>query len=226
MLFLLIVAACAYYFDAVPNKAVIVSREKPIRVPEPEQLRTVQLAKTQRIVYPYSVIRGGVRSREELAASISSDKVVADHFADFQISQAKIIQTEEAKFVHVSYRIRNKVYWTAKSIKLPKGETLITDGQEAARTRCGNMVSATPQEPTSEEEPEIETLDIPQLARVEAPELSDHEITPFQHPDIFYDYQPLYVPSANDIAVPEPGTLGLLATGLAILAAIGFGRQK
>lgn len=137
----------------------------------PELIPNYKPPQNERTVYPYSVISGGVRSREELAAIITSDPVVAKHYAGFAVQRARIVRLEEAQFAHVSYRIRNNVYWTAKTVKISKGETLITDGQNSARTRCGNKVSVLPQEPISPEEPPIETFEIPIIAAAEPPPL-------------------------------------------------------
>lgn len=194
------------------------------------------------MVYPYSVIPGGVRSREELAESVVKDPVVASHFADFGISQARIVSAEETQFVHVSYRMRNKVYWTKKPVKIPKGETLITDGKDSARTRCGNKVSVLPQEPVSEEEPPIETFDIPIVAESAPPALdrmTDSELewrpdtftippTTLREPKILpYYYRPLFVVNpSTPPEVPEPGTLVLFGTGLAGILAFKFARKK
>lgn len=213
------------------------------RAPEwtPEGLG-IQARKYERIVYPYSVIPGGVRSREELAANVSVDRIVAAHFADFSVSQARMINLDVAQNVHVSYRIRDKVFWTAKAVKIPEGETLITDGRNFARSRCGNRISVAPQAPVSEEEPEPESFDIPMLARAEPGEmgilpesgLELREITPIipyypvPPPKILpYYYRPLFVVSPPpDIVVPEPGAWSLLLTGLGVLFVARFFRKK
>jgi hypothetical protein len=145
--------------------------ETQITSDRPELIPNYKPPQNERIVYPYSVISGGVHSREELAVNITSDPVVAKHYAGFAVQRARIVRSEEAQFAHVSYRIRNNVYWTAKTVKIPKGETLITDGQSSARTRCGNKVSVLPQEPISPEEPPIETFEIPIIAAAEPPPL-------------------------------------------------------
>jgi hypothetical protein len=192
----------------------------------------------ERVVYPYSVIPGGVRNRGELAANMSSDRVVAEHFADFSVGQARMVNLEVTRNVYVSYRIRDKVFWTSKTLKIPKGETLITDGRSFARSRCGNRISVEPQAPVSEEEPEPESFDIPVLARAEPGELATlppsglelREVTPVvpyfpvPPPKILpYYYRPLFVVSPPpEILVPEPSGWSLLLTGLILLLALSF----
>jgi hypothetical protein len=246
---LIIFLACAGTFlfaFALANilrRPVVKARLKPVVLNDaPELMPKYQPVEYERFVYPYSVIPGGVRSREELVLKMEEDPVVAAHFSGFGTNRAKIVRSEEAQFVHVSYRIRNKVYWTAKTVKIPRGETLITDGQDSARTRCGNKVSVLPQEPISEVEPPVETFDIPIVASAEAPALDlvklpepDLEWKPdiplippmaVRHPQILpYYYRPLFAVNPTDIAVPEPGTLCLLATGLAATLAFRFARK-
>ncbi len=118
---------------------------------------------TDRRVYPYSVIPGGVRDSAELLQALSRDPVVAGHYADFDAGASHLVRVQDAREVHVSYRIDDKVYWTAKKIVLKRGEALISDGQSQARARCGNRVSVEPQEPTSAEEPPADVFDIPNI---------------------------------------------------------------
>jgi hypothetical protein len=241
------VGACAiafFFAQTIRNSNDVVSFKAPVTAPSTNLIRNPQPVapdKRDKIVYPYSVIPGGVRSRNDLTSSIRDDKVIAAHFADFDISQARIVNVEETKFVHVSYRIRDKVYWTAKAIKLPKGETLITDGRNLARTRCGNRVSFTPQQPVYQQEPALETFDIPQLARLEIPELLNLETglqvqpvprlepyMPVQPPKIVpYYYRPFFgLRRSSNEAVPEPGTLSMLVGGLALAAIVRYRRKK
>src|SRR5262249_51675114 len=116
----------------------------------------------QRPVYRYSVIPGGVDSPEELGQKIQNDKVVADHYRGFAVQRAYMTKTETPQLVHVSYRVQDKVYWTRNKLKLPAGERLIGDGEVFARARCGNQISASPQEPTLVPEPPLEELENPE----------------------------------------------------------------
>jgi hypothetical protein len=224
------------------NPSAILPFSAKVAVNAPKVSPDFKVDHYQRVVYPYSVIPGGVRSREELADKIGSDRIVADHYADFKVGQSWMTKAEKAEFVYVSYRLENKVYWTQKPVKIPKGEMLITDGRDTARARCGNKVAVSPQAPVSEDEPAIETLDIPVIAMLEPPlglnsvpesELEFREIArlepliPAQQSAILpYYYRPLFVVRPQGPEVPEPGTLGLLAAGLAALFATRFARKK
>lgn len=93
--------------------------------------------------YPYSVIPGGAYNRDELRKSIERDKVVRAHYADFDLYSTSTVTLAEDRFQYVSYRINNRVFWTRKKIRIPKGEVLLTDGKHFARTRCGNRLCGT-----------------------------------------------------------------------------------
>jgi hypothetical protein len=118
-----------------------------------------------RVVYPYSVIPGGVKSVEELKNAIAKDPVVSAHYAVFHLSRARIIRLDRERSLHVSYRIGNHIYWTKRKLKLAKGETLITDGVHTARTRCGNLISGTMLPPVFPSEPAVREMDTPQDPR-------------------------------------------------------------
>jgi hypothetical protein len=116
---------------------------------------------TRRVVYPYSVVPGGVHSPQDLREVSEHDRVVARHYAGFDFQKAKVVELDQAKLVYLSYRIGDKVFWTKKKIHLRKGEKLITDGKIAARTRCANRVSEQTQNATSPEEPSAEKFEEP-----------------------------------------------------------------
>jgi len=114
-----------------------------------------------RVVYPYSVVRGGVRSPQDLQDASKHDRVVASHFAGFDYGKARVVELNQAKLAYLSYRIHDRVFWTRKQIRLRKGEKLITDGKITARTRCANRVSVLPQKAVSAEEPLAEKFEQP-----------------------------------------------------------------
>jgi hypothetical protein len=120
--------------------------------------------RNRRLVYPYSVVPGGITSTEELREIASHDSVVAKHYAGFNYRRARIVEIKEPRKVYLSYRLRNKIYWTVQQASLHPGEKLLTDGSVTARARCGNQVSVLPQASTSPEEPTMAELDRPDAA--------------------------------------------------------------
>ena len=109
-----------------------------------------------RAVYPYSVIPGGVESAAELRNSATRAPVVAKHYEDFYIERARVVRLSEDRPLYVSYRLGNNVFWSKKRFMLRKGETVITDGEHMARTRCGNRLAEAPTGPVMAAEPELE----------------------------------------------------------------------
>jgi PEP-CTERM motif len=119
-----------------------------------------------RSVYPYSVIAGGAQSPQELREAVAVDRVVAQHYADFDITKARRVTLDAPKLVYVSYRIGNKVFWTKRKLALRKGEAMLSDGRNMARTRCGNRVSVLPVRPNAPAEPSSSELDGPEFAPI------------------------------------------------------------
>lgn len=65
--------------------------------------------------------------------------------------------------MYVSYRKNDEVYWTKTKHRIPRGEYVVTDGKSFARARCGNRLSALPQEPVMNAgEPGEDRLDKPE----------------------------------------------------------------
>jgi hypothetical protein len=117
---------------------------------------------SQREVYPYSLVPGGVRNAKELRDVFEHDPVLASHYRDFDFRRARVIRLAEDKTVYVSYRIAGKIYWTTRRVALHAGEMLITDGVITVRARCGNQVSISPrQEVSPHQEPNVAVLDRP-----------------------------------------------------------------
>ena len=97
----------------------------------------------------------------ELLTALDRDPVAARHY---QVFHRTLVRTTESPFrvpVYLSYRVGDAVYWTNRPVTLPRGETLITDGTNYARARCGNRISEKPQMPVSSTEPEPPMLDTP-----------------------------------------------------------------
>lgn len=118
---------------AAPDMSPFFLEQRPPRVSESDASR--------RIVYPYSVIPGGVQSAVELTNAVMHDPVVSEHYSDFNMANAKLVRLSRDEMAHLSYRMNNMVYWTQRTYLLHKGELLITDGKNQARTRCGNRVA-------------------------------------------------------------------------------------
>lgn len=119
-----------------------------------------------RRVYPHSIVPGGVSGTVELARVIRVDKVVAAHYAEFQVDKAEEKTVTAPRAVHVSYRKGDKVYWTAKKVMLAEGEVLLSDGTNEMRKRCANRISDTPQLPVEAHGPSEAELDSYTMADV------------------------------------------------------------
>ena len=186
-------------------------------------------------MYPYSVIPGGVRTVEELKSAIAHDPLVRAHYQGFNLAKARVIRLKENREVYVSYRRGSAIFWTSRKLILQKGETLITDGTNLSRTRCGNRTADTPSFPRSHPDPSPEAFDTPLIPPV-FPSPVDLPIvpqppTPVSLPptapggSIFIPpFIPIFpgggsspppeYPGPPPSPVPEPGTLYLLLTTL------------
>jgi hypothetical protein len=121
------------------------------------------LIRSLRPSYPYSVIPGGAYSTAELHYANRTDAVVRAHYATFNMKLAHIVQLTDDRFQYASYRLKDRIYWTRKKLRIRKGEYLLTDGAAFARTRCGNRLSEDPQAPVSAEEPAAALLSMPPI---------------------------------------------------------------
>jgi len=188
---------------------------------------------------PYSVIPGGVRDEQELRSAVDHDPVVALHYASFNLARVRVVHLDRDQAFYVSYRMGDHVYWTHRKLLLHKGETVLTDGQHEARTRCGNRLSAVPEAPTALKEPNrtaLENPTPPELAELTpAPELPFTPTPGLPPPPAETPAGGVFVPPILPIfwgggspgvplipvvppppakGIPEPGSLGLLAMGL------------
>ena len=161
------VAGLAVVGLLVEPEHAIAARGTSVETPAPPKTVPVPVAAepapalvaAPRRVYPFSIIPGGVSGKEELASVIKVDKVVAAHYASFDVDKAFALKVQKPRAVYVSYRKGDQVYWTSKKLMLVKGETLLSDGRHEMRARCANRISDTPQFPVEANEPSAEELD-------------------------------------------------------------------
>jgi hypothetical protein len=128
--------------------------------------------------YPYSVIPGGVYSPAELRAAMQNDPLVREHYADFNLHSAQLVKLTNDQYQYASFRLRNRIFWTYKKLLIPKGEVLITDGTNYARTRCGNRLSDVPKGNTTMLQPADQLLSLPPFSPELLPQLSLAETRP------------------------------------------------
>ncbi|MGH9356193.1 MAG: hypothetical protein ACRD10_08700 [Terriglobia bacterium] len=126
-----------------------------------------QWSKQQFVVYPYSIVAGGIHSQQELRQAIGSDPVAAGQYASFNLAKTRVAALRHDEYAYVSFRVGDDVYWTRGKVKLRKGEMLITDGKNFGRARCGNRLSKTARLPFYRDERLVKTLDAPMKPGVE-----------------------------------------------------------
>ncbi len=111
--------------------------------------------------YPYSVIPGGAYSPAELRYAIAKDPLVGEHYRDFDLKNARLVTLVDDRYQYASFRLHNRVFWTRNKLRIPKGELLLTDGHNYARTRCGNRLSSAPGPATTAQQPSTRMLSLP-----------------------------------------------------------------
>ncbi|MDQ1409357.1 MAG: hypothetical protein QOJ41_1092 [Acidobacteriaceae bacterium] len=166
-----------------------------------------------RTLYPYSVIAGGAESPQELKEAVAVDPVVAQHYLDFDLAKAHRVTLDAPKLVYVSYRIGNKVFWTKHKLALRKGEAMLSDGRNMARTRCGNRISVLPVRPNAPAEPSSSELEGPEFA----PIVASPYLVAFSAPMPAGPMQATGGPVASLVPVapffPLPGGGGIVGSG-------------
>lgn len=164
-----------------------------------------------RLVYPYSVVPGGVHSGDEARQASARDPVVSRHYEGFRFDRAIVVIVPETRLAYVSYRKNDMVYYTRKPVRLHKGERLLSDGKNLLRTRCGNRVEEAPKAPVSELEPPEEVMGAPELPQIA---MAAPEYPAFAAPDVPADPEKLAAPTVipppefTPLGTPEPGPPG------------------
>jgi hypothetical protein len=172
---------------------------------------------------------------------MAKDPVVAAHYAGFQVARTHIVRLDHDRAAYVSYRLGNVVFWTKHRVIIPAGESLLTDGESMARTRCGNRLSVSPEAPVSPEEPSAMLLEALQEDSTLVAYNSPFELPltppPAAQKAVPVEGEPVFIPSSiwfpveaarathplatasrtPPILVPEPDTLLLLLTGFSAL---------
>ena len=105
------------------------------------------------------MIAGGARDARELQRAVEQDPVVADHYRDADMATMRPEILRADRLAYVSYRVGDRVFWTKRKVRIPSGETILTNGQTEIRARCGNCISMEPLLPTSDEEPDAAAFD-------------------------------------------------------------------
>jgi hypothetical protein len=118
-------------------------------------------ARALRPNYPYSVIPGGAYSPAELRFVNGRDSLVREHYSDFNMNDARLVVLTADRYQYASFRLNKHIFWTHHRLLIPKGEVLLTDGQNYARTRCGNRLSNTAKAETTPLQPPDALLSLP-----------------------------------------------------------------
>ena len=209
--FLLLVVACVFILRWVSDKphshtpAWTVAPSQPGFAFSDGASYGIQ-SRNRGLVYPYSVIPGGVRSAAELREIARHDPVVATHYSGFDYDRARVIEVDHSRLVYVSYRKAGKIHWTSKQATLHAGEKLLTDGRMTARTRCGNQVSVLPQADILREEPTMAELERPDAFASGTEQL-------FPHSSVLLQLDPLIPIDPPYAGFPQPGAFVPLPIG-------------
>jgi hypothetical protein len=100
-----------------------------------------------RPVFPFSVVPGGTLAPGEAKSRAAADPIVRQHYAGIQFHKLKPFRLTQPASGYVSYRVGNRIFWTAQRLYLKPGELLLSDGAQWIRGRCGNRISPEPQLP-------------------------------------------------------------------------------
>jgi hypothetical protein len=158
-------------------------------------------------LYSYSVIPGGARTSSELRNAVEHDSTVRAHYTDFVVANTRVTRLQKPQAFYVSYRVGNNIFWTTKTVLLPAGETVLSDGTHLARTRCGNRLALAPAAPISKTEPAPEAMEAANPAVL----LANNE-SPFELPIAPPPMTSIEAPPATPVSSAPP--LGFFFPGV------------
>ncbi len=185
---------------------------KPSRASWPDRsligLRTLGMKRS--IVYPYSVIAGGVETRADVQEAADRDPDVARHYDEVRIAGLEPVSLKSDTMAYVSFRKGGNIYWTSRPVRLAKGERILSDGRHCVRGRCGNRISWEPRTPVLPKE-----FREPDTAQLNTPEVRGQQIDELPIPPVFAT-----VLSAGNIPVSIANLIA--ATGMPLASAPPF----
>jgi hypothetical protein len=133
--------------------------ERPASPPLDKAAPSREPALPARTVFRHSVVPGGVLTADEVERAMVHDGIVAAHYSAINPRELHVETLPEDRAAYMSYRIGDEVFWTKQKVRLPRGETILTDGAHQIRTRCGNCIAFAPMSPTSDDEPDAMEFD-------------------------------------------------------------------
>ena len=164
-----------------------------------------------RRVYPSSVVSGGLTTQTDMKDAVQQDRIVRSHYADLRPTNFRPHVLPNDHQGYVSYRVRDKIFWSRRLMTIKKGETVLTDGKTMLRGRCGNRISPVPMEPTAP--PALEPAEAVLDSSVESRRLES--IPPVPSPSPIDTTLSLVRPSATEPSVsplvappPQPQLAG------------------
>lgn len=150
------------FFFGCPPEQRLHSLWSTMQAASARSLRRAEQNESSHLIYPYSIVAGGVHSPDELREAIETDPVAAAHYAGFKLAKGHVIRLQHDTYAYLSFRVGDNIYWTSHKVSLRKGETLLTDGERYIRTRCGNRLSQEARLPTYRHEPSESVLNTPE----------------------------------------------------------------
>ena len=192
--------------------------------------------------------KNSIQSIEDFRRTVSEDPALRNHYAAFNWDKAQMGKLQQPMLAYVYFKKDGQIFRKEKPIKLPAGDTYISDGKTTVRTYCCNNYVASAALPPDQAESQA-------AATTVAPSPSSPAVTPpvevaasgstgntglaggfigftrSSSDDGYYPPgnpptpNPNYSDSAapihvNPVPVPEPGTGLLVAIGMAVSLAV------